>query len=233
VVVRGSQPIKAADPKKLTQLNRDGTKRIPDTPAVQFMTVHGTTGDIAGVQGLGMLPTRNMSEGQFEGFESITGELMTETILKHRDTCFSCTVRCKPVIETEFMGRKVYPRYGGVEYETMATFGSYCANSNMHSVSLANQLCNEYGMDTISCGATVAFAMECFENDLLTLEDTDGIDLHWGNSESIVKVVEMTGKREGFGKLVGEGSARMAKSIGKNASDYLITSKSQEAPAPI
>ena len=107
VVVRGTQTVKAADPQRFTQLFRDGTKRIPETPAVQFMTVHGTTGDVAGVQAIGMLPTRNMNEGQFEGFETITGELMTETILKHRDTCFSCTVRCKPVVETEYMGRQV------------------------------------------------------------------------------------------------------------------------------
>jgi aldehyde:ferredoxin oxidoreductase len=231
VVVRGSQRVKAADPKKITQMYRDGTKRIPDTPAVQFMTVHGTTGDVAGVQAIGMLPTRNMNEGQFEGYETITGELMTETILKHRDTCFSCSVRCKPVIETEYLGRKVYPRYGGVEYETMATFGSYCANNNMHAIGLCNQLCNEYGIDTISCGATIAFAMECFENGLLTLQDTGGIDLHWGNTESIVQLVEMIGKREGFGKLLGEGSERLAATIGKNASDFLITSKGQEAPA--
>ncbi len=231
VVVRGTQTVKAADPKRLTQLFRDGTKRIPETPAVQFMTVQGTTGDIAGVQAIGMLPTRNMNEGQFEGFETITGELMTETILNHRDTCFSCTVRCKPVVETEFMGRKVSPRFGGPEYETMATFGSYCANSNMHAVALCNQLCNLYGMDTISCGATLAYAMECFENGLLTLKDTGGIDLHWGNAESLVKLTEMIGQREGFGKLLGEGSARLAKAIGKNADDYLITSKGQEAPA--
>ena len=172
-----------------------------------------------------------MNEGQFEGFETITGELMTETILKHRDTCFSCTVRCKPVVETEYMGRQVYPRFGGPEYETMATFGSYCANNNMQAVALCNQMCNLYGMDTISCGATLAYAMECFENGLLTLEDTGGIDLHWGKAESLVKLTEMIGKREGFGRLLGEGSERLAKAIGKNADDFLITSKGQEAPA--
>ena len=114
VAVRGSPgKIKAADPKKLTQLFRDGTKRIPDTPAVQFLHVHGTTGDVAGVNAVGMLPTRNCNEGQFEGFQGIAGELMTETILVDRDTCFSCTVRCKRVVETEFMNRKVLTRSGG------------------------------------------------------------------------------------------------------------------------
>jgi len=232
VAVRGSPgKIKAADPKKLTQLFRDGTKRIPDTPAVQFLHVHGTTGDVAGVNAVGMLPTRNCNEGQFEGFQGIAGELMTETILVDRDTCFSCTVRCKRVVETEFMNRKVLPRFGGPEYETMACFGSYCAVDTMHAVALCNQLCNQYGLDTISTGATIAFAMECFEKGALTLEDTGGIDLHWGNAESMVKMVEMIGNRQGFGDLLAEGSERAAKKIGKNSQDYLITAKGQEAPA--
>jgi len=231
VVVRGKSKVKPADPQKFTQLFRDGTQRIPDTPGVKFMTLHGTTGDIAGNQAVGMLPTRNMNEGQFEGYQTIAGELMTETILVQRDTCYSCTVRCKPTVETEFMGRKVLPRFGGPEYESMASLGSYCGVDNMHAVALGNQLCNLYGMDTISTGATIAFAMECFEHGLLKLEDTGGIDLHFGNAESMVKMVELIGKREGFGKVLGEGSARAAKVIGKNAEDYLITVKGQETPA--
>lgn len=232
VAVRGtSKPISAAHPKKLTQLFRDGTKRIPDTPAVDFLHVHGTTGDVAGMHAMGGLPTRNFNEGQFEGFEGISGEVMTETILKERDTCYSCTVRCKRVVETEFAGQKVLPRFGGPEYETMATMGSYCGVDTMHAVSLANQLCNQYGLDTISTGATIAFAMECFENGVIGLEDTGGIDLHFGNAESMVKMVELIGKREGFGNVLAEGSERAARIIGKNATDYLITVKGQETPA--
>ncbi len=231
VVVRGAKSIAPADPKGLTQMFRDGTKRIPDIGAVQFLHDHGTTGDVAGQHAAGGLPTRNFNEGQFEGYETIAGELMTETILKERDTCYSCTVRCKRVVETEFMGQKVLPRFGGQEYETMATLGSYCAVSDMHAVALGNQLCNQYGLDTISCGATIAFAMECFQNGVLTLEDTGGIDLSFGNAESMVTMVEMIGKREGFGNVLAEGSERAAKIIGKGAEDFLITSKGQEAPA--
>lgn len=231
VVVRGTKNIAPADPKGLTRLFRDGTKRIPETSAVQFLHVHGTTGDVAGQHAAGGLPTRNFNEGQFEGFESISGELMTETILKERDTCYSCTVRCKRVVETEFMGRKVLPRFGGPEYETMATLGSYCGVSNMHAVTLGNQLCNQYGIDTISCGATIAFAMECFENGVLTLDDTGGIDLHFGNAESMVRMVELIGKREGFGNVLAEGSERAARAIGRGAERFLITCKGQEMPA--
>jgi aldehyde:ferredoxin oxidoreductase len=179
----------------------------------------------------GGLPTRNFNEGTFEGAEGIDGMLMTDTILVETDTCFSCTVRCKRVVETEFNEGKVLPRFGGPEYETMATLGSYCGVDDMHAVSLGNQLCNQYGLDTISCGATIAFAMECFENGLLTLEDTGGIDLHFGNAESMVKMVELIGKREGFGATLAEGSQGAAKIIGKKAEDFLINAKGQEAPA--
>ena len=231
VAVRGSGKVTAHDQKGLTQLFRDGTKRIPETPGVEFMQIHGTTGDVMGMHEGGGLPTRNFNEGTFEGAEGIDGMLMTDTILVETDTCFSCTVRCKRVVETEFNGGKVLPRFGGPEYETMATLGSYCGVDSMHAVSLGNQLCNQYGLDTISCGATIAFAMECFENGLITLEDTGGIDLHFGNAESMVKMVELIGKREGFGATLAEGSERAAKIIGKNAEDYLINAKGQEAPA--
>jgi aldehyde:ferredoxin oxidoreductase len=232
VVVRGSaKTISAANPKLLTQLFRDGTSRIPDTPAVDFLHVHGTTGDVAGMHGAGGLPTHNFNRGQFSGYETIAGELMTETILVERDTCFSCTVRCKRVVETEFNNTKVLPRFGGPEYETMATFGSYCGVDDLHAVSLANQLSNQLGLDTISCGATIAFAMECFENGVITLEDTGGIDLHFGNAVSMVRMVEMIGHREGFGNVLAEGSEKAAAIIGKNASDFLITAKGQETPA--
>lgn len=231
VVFQGKQKMQAADPKKLAAMFREGTQNIPNRPGVEFLHIHGTTGDVAGMQAAGGLPTRNFNEGQFEGFVSISGELMTETILVDRDTCFSCTVKCKRVIETEFMNTKVLPRYGGVEYETMATYGSYCGVSDMHAVALANQLSNLYGLDTISCGATIAFAMECFEKGLITPADTGGLELRFGNAEAMVKMVEMIGKREGFGDLLAEGSERAAQKIGKNAADYLITVKGQELPA--
>lgn len=232
VVVRGSADhIRAADPKGLTQLFRDGTKRIPDLGAVQFLHDHGTTGDVAGQHAGGGLPTYNFNEGQFSGFETISGELMTETILKERDTCYSCTVRCKRVVETEYGGDAVLPRFGGPEYETMATFGSYCGVDNMHAVSLANQLCNQYGMDTITCGATIAFAMECFENGIIGIEDTNGIDLHFGNADSMVQMVRLIAQRKDFGNVLAEGSAGAARIIGRSAADYLITSKGQEVPA--
>ena len=231
IVVQGSQKIVAADKKKIAQMYKQGTARIPECPVVESFHIYGTAGDVPAMQAVGGLPTRNFNEGQFGGFESISGEYVTETILKDRDTCFSCSVRCKRVIETEFQGEKVLPFYGGPEYESTATLGSYCCVSDVHAIALANQLCNQYGMDTISCGATIAFTMECVEKGLLNSDDTGGIDLRFGNAEAMVKTVEAIGKRLGIGDLLAEGSARVAQHLGSHADELLATAKGQEIPA--
>jgi len=124
----------------------------------------------------------------------------------------------------------VDPRYGGPEYETLATLGSYCGVSDLAAVARANQLCNMYGMDTISCGATVAWAMDCFEQGLITAQDTDGIELRFGNAEALVQMVERIGKREGLGRVLGEGSARAAQALGVGQ-ELVVAVKNHEFPA--
>ena len=99
---------------------------------------------------VGGLPTRNFVSGTFAEAEALSGETMTDTILKHNDTCYACSVRCKRAVETEYKGTKVDPLYGGPEYETLSTLGSYCCVGDLHAVSLANQVCAQYGLDTIS-----------------------------------------------------------------------------------
>jgi len=125
---------------------------------------------------------------------------------------------------------KVDPRYGGPEYETLAAMGSYCQVSDLAAICRANQLCNMYGMDTISCGATIAWAMDCFELGLINKEDTDGLALRFGSAGALVQMVEKIGKREGFGKLLGEGSARAAERLGVGQ-DLVVATKRQEYPA--
>ena len=143
----------------------------------------------------------------------------------------ACTVRCKRVVEVKDGPYPLDPRYGGPEYETLAMLGSCCGIGDLVAVAKASELCNKYGMDTISCGGTIAWAMECFENGLLTLDDTGGIELRFGNAAAMVRMVEMIAKREGFGDLLAEGSERAAARIGRGTERFLITSKKQEAPA--
>lgn len=231
VAVRGKKRMEAALPAELSALRRQGIGNMKTNPAAQGLQRDGTNGGLASQHFTGTLPTRNWSESQFEDYEKITGETMTNTILTENDTCFGCIIRCKRVVKTEFDGVPVEERYGGPEYETAATLGSYCGVSDLDAVALANQLCNAYGLDTIGCGATISFAMDCFENGLITTEDTGGIELRFGNAAAMVRMVELIGKREGFGDVLAEGSERAAQRIGKNAADYLTTVKAAESPA--
>jgi aldehyde:ferredoxin oxidoreductase len=155
---------------------------------------------------------------------------MAETILQEGDTCYGCAVRCKRVVEVDEGRYQVDPRYGGPEYETIAALGSYCGVDDLAAVARANQLCNMYGMDTIACGGTIAWAMDCFERGLLTTEDTGGLELTFGHAEAMVQMVEMIGEREGLGEVLGEGSAVAAEALGIGE-DLVVAVKGRELPA--
>ncbi|MFZ5858900.1 MAG: aldehyde ferredoxin oxidoreductase family protein [Chloroflexota bacterium] len=232
VVVRGTKKVQMADAKAVTALNRIGPKAIPENGDMDGLAKFGTAVVVLFNNTIGTLPTRNYNEGQFEGCEPISGEKMAETILKERDTCFSCVVRCKRVVEIKDGPYKVDPRYGGPEYETLGTFGSYCGISDLAAVSLANQICNEYAVDTIACGATIAFAMECFEKGIITTRETGGYELKFGDAEAMLKTLYHIVKGDNeFGRILGQGSERAAKVFGRGADECLITVKGAEAPA--
>jgi aldehyde:ferredoxin oxidoreductase len=232
IVVRGKQKPAIADPKALAALNKKGVEWIPTNPDVDGLGKLGTASVVMPQNSFGTLPTRNYNEGQFEGAEAISGERMAETILKERDTCYACTVRCKRVVEITEGKYRVDPVYGGAEYETISTFGSYCGVSDLAAVSLAHQICAMYGVDTISCGATIAFAMECYEKGIITKEDTGGIDLRFGNADAMLEVLQQIVTKSGkLGSILAEGSARAAKVWGPAAEECLITVKNEEAPA--
>lgn len=237
IAVRGSSKrLPVADSKGLNEIARRGSQIFPESD-VFAMGVHGT-GEVLGYQNeVGGLPTHNWDSGAFDGWQAIDGATMTQKILKKRDTCYACTVRCKRVVEVipEDDGAQTSqfhaePRYGGPEYETLSTFGSYCGVDNLEAVAMANQLCNRYGMDTISCGATIAWAMDTFEHGLLTGADTGGIELRFGDAEAMVKMVEMIARRKGFGEILADGSARAAERLGVGQ-DLVVSSKKQELPA--
>ncbi len=230
VAVRGHRKPEIADREALAALAKWGAQHFPQSD-VYGMGLYGTAAVLAPQHRRGGLPTRNWSSGVFEGYEAISGETMSDTILQKRDTCYACVIRCKRVVETEFQGQKVDPLYGGPEYETLATFGSYCGVDDLNAIAYANQLCNMYGLDTISCGATVAFAMDCFERGLLTPTDTDGLELRFGNAEAMVRTVEAIALRRGLGDLLAEGTARAAARIGRGAEDLVVAVKGHDLPA--
>jgi aldehyde:ferredoxin oxidoreductase len=230
IAVRGKKKPAVADQKALTEIARWGAENFSESE-IYGMGQHGTAEVLASQQEDGGLPTRNWASGVFGEWEAIDGTTMSDTILKERDTCYACVVRCKRVVEITEGPYQVDPHYGGPEYETLATFGSYCGISDLAAVSLANQLCNMYGLDTITTGAMVAWAMDCFEHGLITATDTGGIELRFGNAEAMVKMTEMIAKREGFGDLLAEGMAQAAAKIGPGAEALVTAVKGNPLPA--
>ncbi len=230
IAVRGHKKPEVADRSRLQALAKWGVDNFEDS-GIYTLGRLGTAGILSSQNMAGGLPTHNWDSGTFEGHKKLDGRTIEQTILKERDTCYACAVRCKRVVEVNNGPYLVDPKYGGPEYETLSAFGSYCCIDNLEAVSYANQLCNMYGIDTISCGATIAFAMDCYEKELISIEDADGIDLRFGNVEAMVKMVEKIGKREGIGDLLAEGSARAALVIGNDAEDLVVAVKNQELPA--
>ncbi|MDP3387615.1 MAG: aldehyde ferredoxin oxidoreductase family protein [Eubacteriales bacterium] len=229
MVVKKGRPMAAADPDAFIALARSASKRLGENEAVAGLGLNGTDGDLEGFSEAGFLPTFNWKTGHFpEGAGNITGTTMYDSVLKERDTCYACAVRCKRVVE---IPGRVDPIYGGPEYETCAALGSYCGVTDLADVCEANMLCNMYGLDTISCGATISFAMECFEEGLLKTELTDGLDLKFGNGAVVNQLVRKIALRDGLGDLLAEGSARAADKIGGGADKFSMSVKKQELPA--
>jgi aldehyde:ferredoxin oxidoreductase len=238
IAVRGHNRINVADKEAVTRLARLASARLPDYPDMKGLQDLGTASVLNYQNSVGGLPTRNYTRGVFEQAENLSGERMADTILKENDTCYACAVRCKRVVETEYKSSrplsysgKVEPFYGGPEYETLGTFGSYCGIGDLSAVALANQMCDQFGVDTITCGATIAFAMECFEKGVFTTQDTGGIELHFGNADAMLAMLDKILRREGLGDLLANGSALAAKKIGRGAEDWVVAVKNQELPA--
>lgn len=232
VVVRGTKKVEVADPEGLSALNKMGPKIMPDNPDMPGLATEGTATVVLFQNTIGSLPALNYNEGQFASCEDISGARMVETILKKRDTCYACVVRCKRVVEVNDGPYKAEPRYGGPEYETLGTFGSYCGVDNLAAIAQANQICNEYAVDTIACGATIAFAMECYEKGIITKEQTGGLELRFGDADMMLRVLDLIVRNEGpLGKVLSQGSERAARIWGNGADECLITVKGAEAPA--
>jgi aldehyde:ferredoxin oxidoreductase len=231
VAVRGTRKIKFADEDKLKLLIKNILSRFRDLKDPQNLGRYGTARLSPILNEAGLLPTKNFQDGVFEGAEKISGEEMARTILNKRLFCPGCPIGCMRVVEVKTGPfSPVTPDYGGPEYETVAALGSNCFNDNLESIAKANMICNMYGIDTISTGVAISFAMECYEKGILTLEDTDGIELTWGNAKAIVLMAEKIGKREGLGNLLAEGVKRAAEKIGCKAEEFAMHVKGLEIP---
>ena len=229
IAARGTQRVSLANPEKVGEIGKKVLELLSQSGMAQNLKKFGTPMFVMPLQNSGILPTRNFQKGQFEGAEAICGEKMTDTILVKSEGCYACAVLCKRSVKVE--GKyNASPEYGGPEYETVASLGSYCGIDNLAAIAQGNEMCNRYGLDTISVGVCIAFAMELVEKGILTAKDTDEIDLRFGNTDAMLAMIGKIARREGFGDVLAEGVQRAAQKIGKGAEKYAMHIKGQELP---
>jgi len=228
VVVRGSKSPKPVMAEEFRGLVKRLKAMQEMNPGIGWFGEYGTAGVLAIQDKMGGQPTRNYSEGTFEQCKDIDGSTMVKTILKERDTCYACVVKCKRVVEVVDPEIPVDPIYGGPEYETLTFFGSMCGVGDLKLLARASADANMYGMDTISAGATIAWAMEARAKGLL---DDRGLGLEWGDGRAVLRAIEAIALRRGVGDLLAEGSLRAATTLGPSAVDLTVTVKGQELPA--
>ncbi|HXY74528.1 MAG TPA: aldehyde ferredoxin oxidoreductase family protein [Dehalococcoidales bacterium] len=223
IAVRGHNAPEILDPEAIKGIRQ---WLFSNMELVRGLHDWGTTGSIVAYQSVGNLPVRNYSAGLFPG-DKIDSAAIKSTIGMTMEGCFACPIRCKKVVKME-EPYPIDPEYGAPEYESLAAFGPNCGIDHLKAIIKANELCGAYGVDTISAGNTIAFAMECFEKGLITLHDTGGINLQFGNHEAMLEMIELITRKRGFGSLLSEGIVRAAKKIGNGAEKFAIHGKGLE-----
>ncbi len=228
IVVNGHAGIKPAKPdafiKSIEQAEQD-IKKFP----FEAIPALGIIGMLGMFSAGGLLPTRNFQTGSFDGSDGISGETLDRHYQIKRRACFGCSFACGRY-STVKSGPFATPPMDGPEYETADMFGAMCSIGHMGPVIRANYLCNTYGLDTISTGNTIAFAMECYEKGILTSQDTEGIELKFGNAEAMIATVHKIAKQEGIGKLLAKGTKRAAEQLGPAAEELAVHVKGMEVP---
>jgi aldehyde:ferredoxin oxidoreductase len=231
IAVRGSKGIPVADPERLKTMTKTAINECVTNKSLVYFGKYGQAGLVDVLNENGILPTKNFQNGTFELHEKISGPTMAETILKKRNACSQCPVACKRIVEVN-QGRyaPVDPGYGGPEYENMASLGSLLMIGDLEAVSKENQMCNAYGIDTITTGVIIAWLMECYEKKIISKKDIDGIEATWGNAEAAMKLIDKMATRQGIGDLLAEGIKKAAAKIGKDSEKYTMEVKGLEIP---
>ncbi|NWG01469.1 MAG: aldehyde ferredoxin oxidoreductase family protein [Syntrophaceae bacterium] len=221
IAVHGTRGISLYDPDGLIQITKAALQHITHQPYFKRFRLYGTTDITDWCQGMGVLPTKNFMFGDYEKEEKLAPEPMRKRILVRDKACFACPLNC-----ANYTFSKKYGTYiDGPEYETIGMLGSNLLLDDIEEVQYLNTLCDDYGMDTIAFGGTVAFTMECIEKGILKQSDLDGIDLRFGNFEAIQTILKKIAYQEGIGKILAEGSKAMAERLGQKSEHFAIQVK--------
>ena len=230
VVVKGTKKVEISFPEEYATLRKSLIVKSRDAVLAQSFRSMGTDAGMDLGMMTGDVPIKNWMIGEdFQLSANLGGPSLTEKYLAKSHACSFCPVACKRIVKVEDGPFKT-EEGPGPEYETCCTFGTLIMNDDLAGVIKANEWCNRYGVDTISCGATIAFAMEAFEKGLINKNDTDGIDLKWGNISGAIELLHKIAKKEGIGALLSEGSREAAKRLGKGADEFTVEVKGLEAP---
>jgi len=230
VAVRGHGPVRIADPARFHDLAVEFHRRIRANPIYPDVSAHGTPGIVSLMDPLGRFPTKNFQMGSFSEVDKINVEaLMARAFTRHM-ACFGCPIGCDKLYSLPD-GPHAGMALHSVEYETLNAMGANMLNADLDAILFANQLCDDLGMDTISAGRAISFAMELWDNEILNLDDTGGLALRWGDMGVVLPLLEMIANREGFGALLAEGVRRAAETIGRGAQEYAMHVKGMEIAA--
>ncbi|NQT73129.1 MAG: aldehyde ferredoxin oxidoreductase family protein [Chloroflexi bacterium] len=229
IAVVGTKKVPVANEEKAAQVAKEYRGKLSGMMYDIFQQ-YGTAAGLNVCVMIGDSPVKNWAgtAGDFPNGADISDQKVLD-LVDRKYACWGCPIVCGATMKAGTQ----YKYEAGAhrpEYETLSSFGPMCLNDNLESIIKANDLCNRYGLDTISAGATIAFAIECYENGLISNEDTGGIELNWGNHEAIVAMTEMLANREGFGDILADGVKRAAEKIGKGAEQYAIHVGGQELP---
>ena len=230
IACAGKQPIRLADERAFREIARHQVELVNESILKVGFDAFGTNmlSDMVNVRG--GYPTMNWQHGDFEQIDEVNAQALTDKVFVEGVSCFACPIACGRGTEIK-TGKWRGNKGEGPEYETTNTLGAMCGIADMEAITMANYKCNEYGLDTISTGSTIAFAMECYQRGALNLEQTGGLALNFGDADLLVEMVEMIALREGVGDLLAEGTRVMAERIGGGIDHYAMQVKGLELPS--
>jgi aldehyde:ferredoxin oxidoreductase len=229
IASRGEKKIEVADEDVYREEAKKRYNWVNEGLLKISLEVYGTAVMLDMVNQRGGFPTRNWQTGVFPGADNINGTAINEKILTERKPCFACPIACGRLSEIK---TGPYASKGeGPEYESLGSFGGMCGIDNLEAITLAHFLSNEYGLDVISTGSTIAFAMECFGKGVLTKKDTGGLELKFGDPDVMIKLVHKIAKREGIGNLLAEGTKAVSEKLNKGTERFAMHVKGLELPA--
>ncbi|RLG54003.1 MAG: aldehyde ferredoxin oxidoreductase [Thermoproteota archaeon] len=226
IVVSGEGRVEPKNPEKFEKVSKEAFSKVVENPILRGYREYGTSIIILPKNDIGDLPTKNHYDGTFRNAHNISAERIHRLLGIVPSSCFSCPIGCGRKVRLKLNGEKVFE---GMEYETIASLGSNCGNSDARSIAEMNYMCNDLGLDTISTGVVIAWAMECYEKGLLTKEDT-GIELEWGNAEAMKEIIRQIAFRKGFGDILAEGVKRASQKVGRGTERYAMHVKGLEIP---